>query len=107
MSPDKSLFHSAHGIAIDPGEVIRLVTGICNGLAHAHENGILHRDIKPSNILLDLNAQPKIGDFGLARPIEPKSRKARKFSAPPTTPRRKSSTRRNPWAIAPIFSPSA
>jgi serine/threonine protein kinase len=70
--PGKSLFHSAHGIAIDPGEVIRLVTGICNGLAHAHENGILHRDIKPSNILLDLNAQPKIGDFGLARPIETK-----------------------------------
>lgn len=68
--PGKSLFHSAHGIAIDPGEVIRLVAGICDGLAHAHEHGILHRDIKPSNILLDLNAQPKIGDFGLARPID-------------------------------------
>lgn len=67
--PGKSVFHSAHGIAIDPGEVIRLVTGICNGLSHAHENGIIHRDIKPSNILLDLNTQPKIGDFGLARPI--------------------------------------
>ncbi len=70
--PGKSLFHSAHGIAIDPAEVICLVTGICNGLAHAHENGIVHRDIKPSNILLDLNAQPKIGDFGLARPVERK-----------------------------------
>ncbi len=68
----KSLFHAAHGIAIDPGEVIRLLTGICSGLSHAHENGIIHRDIKPSNILLDLNAQPKIGDFGLARPIEHK-----------------------------------
>jgi serine/threonine protein kinase len=70
--PGKSLFHSSNGTAIDPSEVIRLVTGICHGLAHAHENGILHRDIKPSNILLDLNAQPKIGDFGLARPIETK-----------------------------------
>lgn len=70
--PGKSIFHSAHGIAINPDEVIRLVTGICNGLSHAHENGIIHRDIKPSNILLDLNAQPKIGDFGLARPIETK-----------------------------------
>jgi serine/threonine protein kinase len=68
----QSLHHAAHGIALDPGEVIRLVTGICNGLSHAHENGIIHRDIKPSNILLDLNAQPKIGDFGLARPIEHK-----------------------------------
>ena len=70
--PGKSIYHSAYGIAIDPEEVIRLITGICNGLAHAHENGIIHRDIKPSNILLDLNAQPKIGDFGLARPAERK-----------------------------------
>lgn len=70
--PGKSIYHSADGIAIDPGEVIRLVTGICHGLAHAHEHGIIHRDIKPSNILLDFNAQPKIGDFGLARPIERK-----------------------------------
>lgn len=68
----KSIYHSAYGMAIDQEEVIRLVTGICNGLAHAHEHGIIHRDIKPSNILLDLNAQPKIGDFGLARPIERK-----------------------------------
>ena len=70
--PGKSVYHSAYGIAIDQAEVIRLVTGICDGLAHAHEHGIIHRDIKPSNILLDLNAQPKIGDFGLARPVERK-----------------------------------
>jgi Protein kinase domain len=70
--PGNSIYHSADGTAIAPSEVIRLVTGICQGLAHAHENGILHRDIKPSNILLDLNAQPKIGDFGLARPFDRK-----------------------------------
>ena len=70
--PGKSIYHSANGIALDQMEVIRLVTGICSGLAHAHENGIIHRDIKPANILLDLNAQPKIGDFGLARPIDRK-----------------------------------
>ena len=66
--PGQSIHHSVHGIAIDPLETIRLVSSICRGLAHAHENGIIHRDIKPANILLDLNAQPKIGDFGLARP---------------------------------------
>ncbi|MGA0845136.1 MAG: serine/threonine-protein kinase [Luteolibacter sp.] len=68
----KSLFHSSHGLAIDPNETIRLVSGICSGLAHAHEHGIIHRDIKPSNILLDLQARPKIGDFGLARPVDRK-----------------------------------
>lgn len=70
--PGLSIHHSAHGRTIDPAEAIRLISAICNGLAHAHENGIIHRDIKPSNVLLDLNAQPKIGDFGLARPIERK-----------------------------------
>lgn len=67
--PGKSLFHSAHGTAIEPSEAGRIVAGICDALAHAHEVGILHRDVKPGNILLSLKAEPKIGDFGLARPV--------------------------------------
>ena len=67
--PGQTLFHSAHGIAIAPEAAARIVIGVCQGLAHAHEHGILHRDIKPGNILLDQQARPKIGDFGLARPI--------------------------------------
>lgn len=66
----KSLFHSAHGCLVEQAEALGVVIGICNGLAHAHEHGILHRDIKPSNILLDAHANPKIGDFGLARALE-------------------------------------
>ena len=62
----KSLHHSAHGKVIDQEEAVRLVHGICDGVAHAHEEGIIHRDIKPANILLDSNKQPRIGDFGLA-----------------------------------------
>ena len=65
----KSLFHSAHGKTIDQEEAARLVAGISHGLAHAHQHGILHRDIKPGNILLGPGAVPKIGDFGLARPV--------------------------------------
>lgn len=65
--PGKSLFHSAHGKAIDSTQAVEIVIAACRGLAHAHENGIIHRDIKPANILLTPKCEPKIGDFGLAR----------------------------------------
>ena len=62
----KSLYYSSYGKAIDQSTAIELIIGICRGLGHAHDAGIIHRDIKPANILLDTNAKPKIGDFGLA-----------------------------------------
>lgn len=64
----KSLYYSAYNLAVDPAQAVTIVKGICDGLAHAHENGVIHRDIKPANILLTPKREPKIGDFGLARP---------------------------------------
>jgi len=65
----QSLHQAAGDDAIEQCEAARLVAGICRGLAHAHRSGILHRDIKPENILLAPGPQPKIVDFGLARPL--------------------------------------
>ena len=40
---------------------------ICEGLAHAHRNGIVHRDVKPGNIRVAPAGEVKIMDFGIAR----------------------------------------
>ncbi len=66
----KSLHHSAHGDAISPNVALDIVIGLSEGVKHAHDAGIIHRDIKPANVLLDQKATPKLGDFGLARPVE-------------------------------------
>ena len=52
-----------------PGTV-ELLAGVADGLACAHENGVLHRDIKPGNILVSRTGYAKLADFGLARILE-------------------------------------
>jgi tetratricopeptide (TPR) repeat protein len=48
-------------------ERLALVAAVCEGVEHAHQNGVIHRDLKPGNILVDRAGMPKIVDFGVAR----------------------------------------
>ena len=51
-------------------QTVELLVGVADGLAAAHDAGILHRDIKPANILISKTGYAKLADFGLAKLIE-------------------------------------
>ena len=53
---------------------VALARGICAGLAHAHEHGLIHRDLKPENILIVDGPDgeiARIADFGIAISADP------------------------------------
>jgi serine/threonine protein kinase len=49
------------------GHAIDWIFQAAQGLAYAHDTGVVHRDIKPSNLLVDAHGVVKILDMGLAR----------------------------------------
>ena len=53
-----------------PRRVLALTRQICQGLAHAHERGLIHRDLKPDNIVLAGRDHVRLVDFGLAVPLD-------------------------------------
>lgn len=60
---------------LDSKRTLNLITQICEGLKHAHDNGVIHRDLKPNNIIVsrtdDGGEIARIVDFGIAK-VTPK-----------------------------------
>ncbi len=55
------------GALLPIDQVLNIVAQVAQGLAYAHEHGIVHRDVKPSNIMVIRDGHVKITDFGIAR----------------------------------------
>lgn len=65
---------------VDQDRLVSILIQVCDGLAAAHEKGVIHRDIKPDNIFLvqnrDGSETVKLLDFGVAVPMGSAKNKA-------------------------------
>jgi mitogen-activated protein kinase 1/3 len=61
------LIHSPHPLT--PSHFNYFMYQLLRGVLYLHSANIMHRDIKPSNILMNMNCDLKICDFGLSRGI--------------------------------------
>ncbi|HYU32361.1 MAG TPA: serine/threonine-protein kinase [Thermoanaerobaculia bacterium] len=52
-------------------ERLRLFAAVLDAVDYAHRSLVVHRDLKPSNILVSLDGQPKLLDFGIAALLDP------------------------------------
>src|SRR5882724_348115 len=50
-------------------EAIRITGEAGRALDYAHREGVIHRDVKPENILLTLDGDTLVADFGIARGV--------------------------------------
>ena len=64
------LDHYCRDQALSIQERLALFRKVCAAVAYGHQHLILHRNIKPANIRIGADGEPKLLDFGIARPLD-------------------------------------
>ena len=64
-------------------EVLDIIAQVVRAIHHIHELQVLHRDIKLSNLFLKEDGRVKLGDFGIAKVLTDKSKKAKSIVGSP------------------------
>jgi predicted ATPase len=52
-------------------KLVAIAAQVAEGLAKAHETGLIHRDLKPENLMVSHDGTAKVLDFGLAKLLRP------------------------------------
>lgn len=58
---------NAAGRNLPIAEALNICRQVCDAAAYAHRHDLIHRDIKPANIMLDVNGQAILMDFGIVK----------------------------------------
>jgi serine/threonine-protein kinase len=62
---------------------LHIALAICEGVAAAHEAGVIHRDLKPDNVVIAADGRVVVMDFGVARGLEERGELARFVTGTP------------------------
>ena len=57
----------AHGEWVSLDDAARIILAVGSALKYAHERGMVHRDVKPANVMITIDGQVILTDFGIAK----------------------------------------